>query len=53
MVQTGRYLLGYETATDLGILRVGPGETLNTVNCNTADDTFVGGLRAKYPCVLF
>lgn len=40
VVNTGRCLLGYAIATELGILRVGPAETFNTGNCNTVDDTF-------------
>ena len=47
VVNTGRCLLGYAIATDLGILRLGPAETFNTGNCNTVDDTFVGELKAK------
>lgn len=47
VVNTGRCLLGYAIATELGILRVGPAETFNTGNCNTVDDTFVGELKAK------
>ena len=51
VVKTGRCLLGYSTATDLGILRVGLAETLGTGACNTVDSTFVGQLKAKYPNV--
>ena len=51
VVETGRCLLGYSTATDLGILRVDPTEILGTGDCNTVDDTFVGELKAKYPSV--
>ena len=51
VVKTGRCLLGYSTATDLGILRVDPAGTLGTGNCNTFDDTLVGQLKAKYPSV--
>ena len=51
VVKTGRCLLGYSTATDLGILRVDPAGTLSTGNCNTVDDTLVGQLKAKYPSV--
>ena len=51
VVKTGRCLLGYSTATDLGILRVGLAETLGTGACNTFDSTFVGQLKAKYPNV--
>ena len=51
VVKTGRCLLGYSTATDLGILRVGLAETLGTGACNTIDSTFVGQLKAKYPNV--
>ena len=51
IVESGRCLLGYSTATDLGILRVDPMGTLGTADCNTVDDTFVGELKAKYPSV--
>ena len=51
VVKTGRCLLGYSTATDLGILRVDLAGTLGTGNCNTVDDTLVGQLKAKYPSV--
>ena len=51
VVKTGRCLLGYVTATDLGILRVDPTGTLGRGNCNTVDDTLVGQLKAKYPSV--
>ena len=51
VVETGRCLLGYSTATDLGILRVDPTGILGTGDCNTVDDTFVGELKAKYPSV--
>ena len=51
VVKTGRCLLGYSTATDLGILRVGLAETLGTGACNTVDSTFVGQLKSKYPNV--
>ena len=51
VVESGRCLLGYSTATDLGILRVDPTGTLGTGDCNTVDDTFVGELKAKYPSV--
>ena len=51
VVKTGRCLLGYSTATELGILHVDPAGTLGTGNCNTVDDTFVGQLQAKYPSV--
>ena len=43
--------MGYSTARDLGILRVGQAETVNTGNCDTVDDSFVGQLKAKYPSV--
>ena len=49
VVKTGRCLLEYSTATDLGILLVGLAETLGTGACNTVDSTFVGQLKAKYP----
>ena len=52
VVKTRHCLLGYWTATDLGILRVNPAGTLGTRNCNTVDDTLVGQLKAKYPSVL-
>jgi len=42
VVDSGRCLLGYSTATDLGILRVDPMGTLRTGDCNTVDDTFLG-----------
>ena len=48
VVKTGRCLLGYATATDLGILHVGPVETFNAGNCNTVDDTFVGELNPVF-----
>ena len=51
LVKTGSCLLGYSTATDLGILRVGQAETVNTGTCNTVDDSFVGPLKANYPSV--
>ena len=51
VVKTGHCLLGYSTTTDLGILRVGQAETVNTGNCNTVDDSFVGQPKAKYPSV--
>ena len=51
VVDSGRCLLGYSTATDLGILRVDPMGTLGTGNCNTVDDTLLGELKAKYPSV--
>ena len=51
VVKIGRCLLGYSTATDLGILRVDPSGTLGTGNCNTVNDTLVGQLKAKYPGV--
>ena len=51
VVRTGCCLLGYSTATDLGILCVGLAETRGTGNCNTVDGTFVGQLKAKYPNV--
>ena len=51
VVNTGRCLLGYSTAIDLGILRVGLAETVGTGACNTVDGTFVGQLKAKYPNV--
>ena len=51
VVKTGRCLLGYSIATDLGILRVGLAETLGTGACNTVDGTFVGQLKTKYPNV--
>jgi len=50
-VESGRCLLGYSTATDLGILRVDPTGTLRTTDYNTVDDTSVGELKAKYPSV--
>ena len=51
VVKTGRCLLGYLTATDLGILRVDPAGTFGTGNCNTVDNTLVGQLKEKYPSV--
>ena len=51
VVKTGRCLLGYSAATDLGILLVGQAETVNTRNCNTVDGSFVVQLKAKYPIV--
>ena len=51
VIKTGRCLLGYSTATDLGILRVGQAETVNTGNCNSVDDSLVGRLKANYPSV--
>ena len=51
VVDSGRCLLGYSTATDLGILRVDPMGTLRTGDCDTVDDTFLGELKAKYPSV--
>ena len=39
------------SATDLGILRVDPMETLGRGVYNTVDDTFLGELKAKYPSV--
>ena len=51
VVESGRCLLGYSSATDLGILRVDLSGTLGTGDCNTVDGTFVGGLKAKYPSV--
>ena len=51
VVKKGRCLLGYSTATDLGILHVDPAGTLSTGNCNTVNSTFVGQLEAKYPSV--
>ena len=44
-------MLGYSTATDLGILRVDPMGTLRTGDCNTVDDNFLGELLAKYSSV--
>ena len=51
VVKTGRCLLDYSTATDLGIVPVRQAETVNTGNCNTVDDSFVGQLKANYPSV--
>ena len=51
MVKTGRCLLGYSIATDLGILRVRQADTVNTGNCNTVDESFVGRIKAIYPSV--
>jgi len=51
IVESGRCLLGYSTATDLGIVRVDPTGTLGTADCNAVDDTFVGELKAKYSSV--
>ena len=51
MVKTSRCLLGYSTATDLGILHVGLAETLGTGACNSVDGTSVEQLKAKYPNV--
>ena len=51
IVESGRCLLGYSTATDRGILCVDPMGTLGTGDCNTVDDTFVGELKPKYPSV--
>ena len=44
-------MLGYSTATDLGILCVDPMGTLGMGDCNAVDDTFLGELKAKYPSV--
>ena len=49
--KTGRCLLGYSVAIELGILCVDPAGTLETGNCNSVDDNFVGQLKAKYPSV--
>ena len=51
VVKTGHCFLGYSTATDFGILRVGLAETLGTGACNTVDRTFVRQLKATYPNV--
>ena len=51
VVKTGRCLLGYSTATELGILHVDPAGTRGTGDCNTIDDNFVGQLKTKYPSV--
>jgi len=51
VVDSGHCLLGYSTATDVGILRVDPIGTLRIGDCNTVDDTFLGELKAKYPSV--
>ena len=48
VVESGLCLLGYLTATNLGILRGDPTGTLGTGNCNTVDDTLVGELKANY-----
>lgn len=49
VVESGRCLLVYSTAVDFGILHVDLMGTLETGDCNTVDDTFVGELKAKYP----
>ena len=49
VVESGRCLLGYSTATDLGVLRVDPTGTLGTGDCNTVDDTFVENSKQNTP----
>ena len=51
VVKTGRCLLRYSTATELGILHVHPAGTLGTGDCNTVNDNFVEQLKTNNPSV--
>ena len=50
VVNRGRCLVGYSTATELGILHVGPVPNQLAESCNTVG-SFVESLKAKFPGV--
>ena len=51
VVKRGRCLVGYSTATELGILHVGPVPNPLAESCNTVGRPFVESLKAKFPGV--
>ena len=51
VVKRGRCLVGYSTATELGILHVGPVPKSRAESCNTVGCPFVESLKAKFPGV--
>ena len=51
MVKRGRYLVGYSTTTELGILHVGSVPKPHAESCNTVGCPFVESLKAKFPDV--
>ena len=51
VVKRGRCLIGYSTATELGILQVGPVPSPLAESCNTVGCPFVESLKAKFPGV--
>ena len=51
VVKRGRCLVGYSTATELGILHVGPVPKSRAASCNTVGCPFVESLKAKFPGV--
>ena len=52
VVKRGRCLIGYSTATELGILQVGPVPSPLAESCNTVGCPFVESLKAMFPGVL-
>ena len=51
VVKRGWCLVGYSTATELGILHVGPVPNPIAESCNTVGCPFVESLKAKFPGV--
>ena len=53
VVKKGRCLLGYSTAKDLGVLRIGPGAGANfsAADCSHVGDTFAEKIKVKHPKV--
>ena len=51
VVKRGRCLVGYSTATELGILHVGPVPNSLAASCNVVGCPFVESLKAKFPGV--
>ena len=51
VVKRGRCLVGYSTATERGILQVGPVPNPRAESCNTVGCPFVESLKAKFPGV--
>ena len=51
VVKRGRCLVGYSTATELGILHVGPVHKSRAASCNTVGCPFVESLKATFPGV--
>ena len=44
-------VIGFSSATDLGVLHVGTVTTPIAENCNTVGDTYEENLKAKFPSV--